>query len=183
LESIVTNRRLHSRTLDRRPTQVAHWKPKRYQSRILPWEIRRTKGLLELGVDRVVGNVSIPILVLVVADLERTDNVQDGISAAWRLDGGSQVELVTVAIPFHQYKLALEVVQRLLDGSDIGVETTSHITKKTHIVDGGETETETTWDAHSEGDLAALAVFRNSNIGSSHRVKVTERDSDGSPVG
>jgi hypothetical protein len=90
-------------------------------------------------------------------------------------------------------QLALEVVHGLLDGSDVGIElvvtsllpisNNNNNKFRTHVVDGGKTETETTWDTHTEGDLAILAVLRNGNVGTNRSIKVTESDGDGSPVG
>jgi hypothetical protein len=57
----------------------------------------RTEGLLQGGVDGVGGYITRPILVRTVVDLERTDDVEDGVSSARTNDHIGKTERVAVA--------------------------------------------------------------------------------------
>jgi len=148
------------------------------------------KGLCERCVHRVGSDITGSRPIGSIANLKCAVNVEDSVGTARSLDGGSQVECITIGVVgtidgTSQYgvsgsldELALEVVKGSLGSSDLFVELIVAT-----IIHGCKSERETTWNVNAKGNLAVPAVLSDGDSWASIGIEVTKGDGHGSVVG
>jgi len=137
------------------------------------------------SVDRISGDVTASLFVIIVADTDVTLDVQDGVLSARRCDGRDQVERIAVGVVVTSngsnkvgaggglLEHSLEVVDRLLICGNSGVELI-----EATIIYSSNTESESSRHMNAEGELTVLAAGTERNVGADFRIILAESNRD-----